>query len=77
MENYRFSYQENLYFGECLPCSAAKFKNIVSSAVVDFRITTRQAVDQAICQLVCQAVDQAVCQLRCQGRLSDHMSVHL
>ena len=48
MENYRFSYQENQYFGECLPCSAAQFKNIVSSAVVDFRITTRQAVDEAI-----------------------------
>ena len=48
MENYRFSHQENQYFGECLPCSAAQFKNIVSSAIVDFRITTRQAVDQAI-----------------------------
>lgn len=48
MENYRFTYQENQYFGECLPCSAAQFKNIVSSAVVDFRITTRQAVDEAI-----------------------------
>lgn len=48
MENSRFCYQENQYFGECLPCSAAQFKNIVSSAVVDFRITTRQAVDQAI-----------------------------
>ena len=48
MENYRFSYQENQYFGECLPCSAAKFKNIVCSAIVDFRITTRQAVDEAI-----------------------------
>ena len=48
MDSYRFSHQENQYFGECLPCSAARFKNIVSSAIVDFRITTRQAVDQAI-----------------------------
>ena len=48
MDSYRFSHQENQYFGECLPCSAAQFKNIVSSAVVDFRITTRQAVDEAI-----------------------------
>ncbi len=48
MEKYRFSYQENQYFGECLPCSAAQFKNIVSSDIVDFRITTRQAVDEAI-----------------------------
>lgn len=48
MENYRFSHQENQYFGECLPCSAAQFKNIVCSAIVDYRITTRQAVDEAI-----------------------------
>ena len=48
MEKFRFCYQENQFYGECLPCSAAQFKNIVSSAIVDFRITTRQAVDQAI-----------------------------
>ena len=48
MENYRFSYQENQYFGECLPCSAAKFKNIVSSDNVMWRISTRQEVEQAL-----------------------------
>lgn len=48
MENYRFSFQSNQYTGECLPCTAAQFKTIVNSAVVNNTITTRQAIDRAI-----------------------------
>lgn len=48
MENYRFCYQENQFNGECLPCTLAKFKNIVSSAVVARKIGLRQAIEQAL-----------------------------
>ncbi len=48
MENYRFSYQENQFWGECLPCTAATFKSIVNSAEVNRKIATRQAVEKAI-----------------------------
>lgn len=72
MDSYRFSHQENQYFGECLPCSAAQFKNIVSSAIVDFRITTRQAVDQAISEGM--PLDRFISDGRfmkfCEGQLS-------
>ncbi len=47
-QNFRFTFQENQFNGECLPCTLAKFKNIVSSADVDRKITMRQAVDKAI-----------------------------
>lgn len=46
--NYRFTYQDNQFTGECLPCTAAQFKTIVNSADVDRKITTRQAVEKAI-----------------------------
>lgn len=48
MDKFRFTTQENQFTGECLPCTAAQFKAIVTSAVVDWKITTRQAIDQAI-----------------------------
>ncbi len=47
-QNFRFTFQENQFTGECLPCTAAKFLTIVNSADVDRKITTRQAVETAI-----------------------------
>ena len=48
MENFRFTFQENQFTGECLPCTAAQFKTIVSSGQVAWKIGTRQAVEHAI-----------------------------
>lgn len=47
-KNWRFVYQQNQFWGECLPCTPAVFWNIVRSAVVAWRIGTRQAVEHAI-----------------------------
>lgn len=48
MENFRFTFQENQFNGECLPCTLTQFRNIVRSDNVMWRITTRQAVEQAL-----------------------------
>lgn len=48
MENFRFTFQMNQFNGECLPCTLAQFKNIVSSDNVMWRISTRQEVEQAL-----------------------------
>ena len=48
MENYRFSFQENQFFGACVPCTETVFNKAVDSQDVDWRISTRQAVEQAI-----------------------------
>lgn len=48
MEQFRFTFQENQFNGECLPCTLAQFKNIVSSAVVARKIGTRQAIEKAL-----------------------------
>ena len=48
MENYRFTFQENQYLGECLPCTAAVFNKWIDDPMVKWKIDTRQAVDQAI-----------------------------
>ncbi len=48
MINSRFCFQENQFWGECLPCTPAVFNQIVDSPVVDWKISTRQAVDAAI-----------------------------
>lgn len=48
MDNYRFVYQENQYNGNCLPCTVSIFKSIVNSKEVNWKISTRQAVDRAI-----------------------------
>ena len=47
-KNWRFVYQDNQFFGECLPCTLAVFNTIVSSAVLGWKITTRQAVEYAV-----------------------------
>ena len=48
MENFRFTTQENQFTGECVPCTAAKFKTIVNSGDVNRKIASRQAVEKAI-----------------------------
>lgn len=48
MENYRFTFQQNQFNGECLPCTLTTFRNIVKSENVAWRISTRQAVEQAL-----------------------------
>lgn len=48
MDNFRFTFQQNQFTGECLPCTAAQFKTIVNSGIVNTTITTRQAIEKAI-----------------------------
>ncbi len=48
MENYRFSFQENQFFGECLPCTADVFNHFVDSPKVAWKIAMRQALEHAI-----------------------------
>ena len=48
MTNSRFCFQENQFWGECLPCTPEVFNRTVDSPVVDWKISTRQAVDAAI-----------------------------
>ncbi len=48
MEPFRFTYQENQFWGECLPCTVAVFKTIINSAKVNNIIATRQAIEKAI-----------------------------
>lgn len=47
-QSYRFSFQENQFFGECVPCTAAVFNQCVDSPKVEWKISTRQAVERAI-----------------------------
>ncbi len=47
-ESYRFTYQENQFYGECLPCTAAVFNRLIDSQQVKYNIDTRQAVEKAI-----------------------------
>ena len=48
MENYRFVFQQNQYNGDCQPCTLAKFKAIVNSGEVKWKIDTRQGVERCI-----------------------------
>ena len=48
MENYRFTFQENQYFGECQPCTPAVFNQAIDSEAASYKIGMRQAVDEAI-----------------------------
>ncbi len=51
--NSRFSFQENQYTGECLPCTPEVFNRLVDDPQVAWRIKTRRAVDEAISQGKC------------------------
>ena len=47
-EPSRFPYQQNQFFGECLPCTATVFNEQVDSPQVEWKIMTRRAVEQSI-----------------------------
>lgn len=47
-KNWRFVYQDNQFWGECLPCTLAVFNNIINLAVVGWKISTRQEVEYAV-----------------------------
>ena len=47
-KNYRFVWQENLYWASCEPCTAALFSTLVRKANVAWKINTRRAVRQAV-----------------------------
>ena len=47
-KNWRFVFQENQFWGECQPCTLSDFNTIIDSAVVAWRISTRQAVEYAV-----------------------------
>ena len=47
-KNWRFVFQANQFWGECLPCTLYDFNTIVDSAQVAWSIATRQDVDKAI-----------------------------
>ena len=47
-QNYRFVFQENMFWGSCEPCTASVFNKLVRSNDVAWKIGTRQAVERAI-----------------------------
>ncbi len=47
-KHWRFVFQHNQFFGECLPCTHAAFLSVIDSAVVAWKIATRQAVEHAV-----------------------------
>lgn len=48
MENFRFTMQENQYWGECVPCTPTVFNKCVDDPKVARKIELRRAVDKAI-----------------------------
>ncbi len=46
--NWRFVYQDNMYWGSCEPCTATVFSSLVRSASVDWKIFHRRAVREAV-----------------------------
>jgi hypothetical protein len=47
-KNWRFVWQENMYWGSCEPCTASVFSTQVRSSVVNWKIGMRRAVRQAV-----------------------------
>ena len=47
-KDWRFVYQDNQFYGECLPCTLAVFMTTINSAQVAWKIATRQEIDDAI-----------------------------
>lgn len=47
-KNWRFVFQDNQFFSECLPCTLEVFYNFINSAQVAWKIATRQEIDEAI-----------------------------
>ena len=46
--NWRFVYQDNMYWGSCEPCTASVFSKLVRNGVVHWKIGMRRAVRQAV-----------------------------
>ncbi|MBQ3630677.1 MAG: hypothetical protein II949_05530 [Prevotella sp.] len=46
--NWRFVYQQNMYWGSCEPCTASVFATLVRDGVVNWKISMRQAVRRAV-----------------------------
>ena len=44
----RFVFQDNQFWGECVPCTPLIFNNTIDNATVAWKIDTRQEVDEAI-----------------------------
>ncbi|MBR5052961.1 MAG: hypothetical protein IKW91_07030 [Bacteroidaceae bacterium] len=49
-QNYRFVYQENQFWGKCVPCTPEVFNHAVDSPEVDFKIGMRQAIEGVIAE---------------------------
>ena len=47
-KNWRFVWQENMYWGSCEPCTASVFATLVRNATVNWKINLRRAVRQAV-----------------------------
>ena len=47
-QNYRFCYQVNQFWGDCVPCTPAVFNNAIDDAAVAWKIDMRQKVEEAI-----------------------------
>ena len=47
-KNWRFVWQDNMYWGSCEPCTASVFSTQVRSSVVNWKIGMRRAVRQAV-----------------------------
>ncbi len=47
-KNWRFVWQENLYWASCEPCTPAVFSTLVRDAQVNWKIATRRAVRKAV-----------------------------
>ena len=47
-KNWRFVYQDNMYWGSCEPCTASVFATLVRNASVNWKICMRRAVRQAV-----------------------------
>lgn len=48
MDDYRFTWQENQYWGSCEPCTVSVFSSQVRSRAVAWKIGMRQAIEKAI-----------------------------
>ena len=47
-KNWRFVYQDNMYWGSCEPCTASVFSTKVRLAVVNWKISMRQDIRKAV-----------------------------
>ena len=46
--NWRFVWQDNIYWGSCEPCTASVFSNLVRNATVNWRTDMRRRVERAV-----------------------------